>query len=223
MRHQQKRFMSKWDLLVTPMVESVLLLLAAGSVYVFSTLFADLRALECLLLGYLMLVVWTLLALKLLRAYFPVVEGIYTVSSHPRAIFLWNLYGFLCILNLSPFYTNNLLPIPLRQLFLALLGADLGKGVLVIGGLVCDPHLVTIEENVILGDECYLTPHAILSLSSGDALYIKRIHLKKNCIIGARAVIMPGVTVEEDAMVPANALIAMNAVVTASASKVAQA
>ena len=60
---------------------------------------------------------------------------------------------------------------------------------------------VTIENNVKIGWNC-----SIFSISTVDGKKGKII-LKKNCKIGANSVIMPGITIGENAIVGANSLV----------------
>ena len=67
-----------------------------------------------------------------------------------------------------------------------LLGCKIGKGMVVIAGNVNAPHLVEIGDGVIIGDESYITAQAMIALKQEDVYYVKKVVLKKNCIIGAR-------------------------------------
>jgi serine acetyltransferase len=205
----RQRFVGKKNLLLTPLLEISLISISVFLTWLVYLYVGPFRVLEFLVLAYFMLNLVTLLALKIIRTLFPFREGIFTNSKHSLDVYIWNLYGFLCITNLSLFYQNTLLPIPARKLFLQLLGSEIGKGVFAISGLVTDPHMVVIEENAILGDECYVSPHAIISLSGGDALLVKKIILKKNCIVGARALLLPGVVVGAGATVAPNVVVPM--------------
>ena len=61
---------------------------------------------------------------------------------------------------------------------------------------------VEIEENVQIGFGCQILSYSSVDHKSG------KIILKKNCGIGSNSVIMPGITVGEDAIVGANSLVA---------------
>ncbi len=210
MEKARQRFVGRKDLIITPLVEIILISISTSIVWLLYRYLGQFRVLEFIIITYFVLMFLTLLFLKLIRTIYPFKEGIFTDANQPNDIYLWNLYGFLCITNLSLFYQNTLLPIPFRKLFLQMLGARIGKGVFAICGLVTDPHMVIIEENVILGDECYISPHAVITLSGGDALIVKRIVMKKNCIIGARAILLPGVIVGAGATVAPNTVVPMN-------------
>lgn len=202
------RFMTWKDLVITPAVETAILAISYLSVVVLNrldgfSLFAN------ALLFYLLMIIWTLLALKIIRVLFPIREGVYSYGDGALTCYIWNLHAFLCITNLGLHYINGLLPPPMRKLFYSALGAKMGRGIISIGGRLVDPHLITVEESAMIGDDALLTPHAYARTSS-DILILGRIEIKRNAIVGAKSMIMPGVTVGENSMVNAMSLVAMN-------------
>jgi len=203
-----KRFMTWKDMVITPAVETVILA-ASFLTTVYVNKLMELSLFGNVLLFYLFLVLWTMLALKIIRVVFPIEEGIHSYAEDPLACYIWNLHAFLCITNLSLHYINGLLPPPLRKVFYILLGAKMGKGIISIGGRLVDPHLISIEENAMIGDDALLTPHAFARTSS-DVLILGRIEIKKGAIVGAKSMVMPGVTVGENSMVNAMSLVTMN-------------
>jgi hypothetical protein len=202
------RFMGWKDLVITPAVETAVLAISFLSVSILNRLVtADLFA--NVLLFYTVMIFWTMTVLKIIRELFPIKEGIYSYDDNALTCYIWNLHAFLCITNLSLHYINGLLPPPLRKLFYAALGAKMGKGIISIGGRLVDPHLITVEENAMIGDDALLTPHAYARTSS-DLLILGRIEIKRNAIVGAKSMILPGVTVGENSMISAMSLVPMN-------------
>lgn len=205
---ERSRFMSWKDLVITPVVEVVILAITFWSVFLLNRLIsAELFANA--ILFYVMMLFWTLLSLKIIRVVFPIREGVYSYGDNPLACYIWNLHAFLCITNLSLHYINGLLPPPMRKLFYAALGAKMGKGIISIGGRLADPHLITVEESAMIGDDALLTPHAY-ARTTFDILILAKIEIKKNAIVGAKSMIMPGVTVGENSMINALSLVPMN-------------
>lgn len=216
MEKSRQRFVGKKDLVVTPLIQLSLLLSSIAISFLIDRSFYQLRILEFIVVTYVNLMILTLIILKLIRLLFPFKEGIFTESNQPNEIYIWNLYGFLCFMNLTLFFQSTLLPILFRKFALQLLGAKIANGVFAICGNVTDPHMLVMDENVILGDECQISSHAIITISTGDALVVKKIHLKKNCIIGARAMLLPGVVVGEGATVAPNIVVPMNTLIPAN-------
>jgi acetyltransferase-like isoleucine patch superfamily enzyme len=197
------------DMTLTPAVEIGIFLASGLCTFALHrrynlSLFAD------VVLFYAWVIAWTLVVLKLLRVLFPFREGTYSYARHPWETYVWNLQAFFCITNLSLFYENALLPPPFRKVFYQLLGARIGKGIISIGGRLSDPYLVTIEENVIIGEEALLIPHAVAMDATGDILILGKIEVKQGAVIGARTTIMPGVIIGERSMVKAMSLVTMN-------------
>lgn len=200
--------MSWKDLVITPAVETLILAISFISVFILNR-FISLSMFANAALFYGIMIFWTLLGLKIIRVLFPIKEGVFSYSNNPLACYIWNLHAFLCITNLSLHYINGLLPPPLRKLFYSALGAKMGKGIISIGGRLVDPHLITIEESAMIGDDTLLTPHAYARTTT-DILILGRIEIKRNAIVGAKSMILPGVTVGENSMINAMSLVPMN-------------
>lgn len=200
--------MSWRDLVVTPLVETVILAVSFFSVMLLNRL-DDFGLFANVIVFYVVIIVWTLVTLKSIRMLYPIKEGVFSYSENLLECYIWNLHAFLCITNLSLHYINGLLPPPMRKLFYSALGAKMGRGIISIGGRLVDPHLITIEESAMIGDDALLTPHAYARTTT-DVLILGRIEIKRNAIVGAKSMIMPGVTVGENSMVNAMSLVPMN-------------
>jgi acetyltransferase-like isoleucine patch superfamily enzyme len=83
-----------------------------------------------------------------------------------------------------------------------LLGARLGRNTH-CPGVILDPPLVEIGDNVAIGFESVFTSHA----AEGENFVLVRIRVGHRATIGMRAVIMAGVTIGEDAIVAAGAVV----------------
>ncbi len=209
MFEKKKKLIHEKMLFINAIIQLIIWSLVILFLYVLN-LFYALRVLEMIFLGYLLMVLITLVMLKGLRVYFPYSEGIYSSQKESEDVLRWGIYNSLCLINLSLFYSNNLVPIPFRQFFYKFMGAKISKNSFALAGTLTDPHFVEIEDNVILGDEAYISPHAIITLRGSEAMIIKKIILKKNCVVGARAILSPGVIVGEGATIPPMALVPMN-------------
>lgn len=87
---------------------------------------------------------------------------------------------------------------------------EIGENVFINHGLTCmSSGGITIEDGVMLGPDVALltTNH---DLDDIQVLKFKRITLKEKCWIGARAIILPGVTIGEGAVVAAGAVVTKN-------------
>lgn len=195
----KNKFMGWRDLVITPLVMTTIL-----GVSLTTCLFGG-RALEAGLFARVLLffacsTTSTILVIHALVRVFRLVPGVYSYERHPARCYAWNLVGFLSITFLW-FETNaGLLPPPLRQLYVGLLGGRIGPGIVPMGGRVTDPWLITIGPNSILGDDALLIPHLFTPQHS---LALGRIVIGSNVVIGARSVVMAGTTIGDGALVKA--------------------
>jgi len=199
----QKSLLNWRDLFFTVPIEMSLLLLSFLAAYAghhawHLGLFAD------VLVFYITLMGLTIITLKIVRTIFPPMDGHFTQKDHPNVLYIWRLINFLSMTNLFLHYQCSLLPTPIRKFFSQLLGAQIGKGLISIGGLIVDPYAITIEEEALIGHEALLLPSTL----TADTLIRKRITVGRGAVIGARSILMPGVTVGEGSMVKAMSVVA---------------
>jgi acetyltransferase-like isoleucine patch superfamily enzyme len=86
------------------------------------------------------------------------------------------------------------------------MGISLGKGVQIMPDVRMEiffPELISIADNVIIGQEVFFACH---EFTVNEFKYGK-ISVGKNVLIGARAFILPGVTIGDNAIVAANVTI----------------
>ncbi|MEX2785004.1 DapH/DapD/GlmU-related protein [Streptococcus sp. H49] len=83
----------------------------------------------------------------------------------------------------------------------------IGEHVFINHGLTCmSSGGITIEDNVMIGPEAALIT-ANHDFQNLDVLQFKPIHIKKGAWIGARSIILPGVTVGEGSVVASGAVV----------------
>jgi hypothetical protein len=128
--------------------------------------------------------------------------GTYEYSFRNKNTFNWTL---ICVLY-TPF--RKLLEIfPLgriKQTYLRLLGMKIGKNSLV-GGVIKDPCLTEFGDNVTMGEYAIIYGH--IHNMQYETIFMDKIRVGNNCVIGAGAIIMPGATLEDDTVVAAGALV----------------
>ncbi len=189
------------DLVITPLIEGALLFVS------FQVGASTYRACPDLFLAFVSFygtfLLATVVTLKILRTLVPFQEGTFSREAEPSRFYVWKLHQFLALTNLFIHYQNSLLPPPIRKFFSRLLGAKMGKGLISIGGVICDPYLIEIEENAMIGRDTLLIPSQLTQ----DNLTMRRIVVKSGAVVGARSVILPGVTVGKGAMIKAMSLV----------------
>jgi acetyltransferase-like isoleucine patch superfamily enzyme len=128
--------------------------------------------------------------------------GVYEYSFRNKNTFKWTL---ICVLY-TPF--RKLLEIvplgKIKQTYFRLLGMKIGRNSLV-GGVIKDPCLTEFGDNVTMGEYAIIYGH--IHNMEHETIFMDRIKVGNNCVIGAGAIIMPGAVLEDDVVVAAGALV----------------
>jgi len=93
-----------------------------------------------------------------------------------------------------------------NQYFYKLMGVTIGKNVQIMPGVRMEiffPELISIGDNVVIGQEVFIACHEfnVTEFRYGP------ITIGKNVLIGARAFLLPGVSIGDNAIIPANTTI----------------
>ncbi len=116
---------------------------------------------------------------------------------HPLRV-IWN---FICI------YLAKYSPsLNLKVFLYRLTGAKIGKNVSIGLAVVFDifyPHLITIEDNVVVGYNSVILCHEFLV----QGARIGPVVIKRDVMVGANSTILPGVTIGEGTEVSAMSLV----------------
>ena len=93
-----------------------------------------------------------------------------------------------------------------NQFFYKKMGVTIGKNVQIMPGVRMEiffPELIKISDNVVIGQEAFIACHEF----NVSEFRFGPITIGKNVLIGARCFILPGVTIGDNAIVPANTTI----------------
>lgn len=128
--------------------------------------------------------------------------GNYEYSLRKKTTFKWTL---ICVLY-TPFRKFlEIFPLgKIRQSYLRLLGMKIGENSLV-GGVIKDPCLTEFGDNVTMGEYAIIYGH--IHNMQYNTIFMNRVRVGNNCVIGAGAIIMPGAVLEDDVVVAAGALV----------------
>ncbi len=128
--------------------------------------------------------------------------GNYEYSLRKKTTFKWTL---ICVLY-TPFRKFlEIFPLgKIRQSYLRLLGMKIGVNSLV-GGVIKDPCLTEFGDNVTMGEYAIIYGH--IHNMQYNTIFMDRVRVGNNCVIGAGAIIMPGAVLEDDVVVAAGALV----------------
>ncbi|MFN8607044.1 MAG: acyltransferase [Vulcanimicrobiota bacterium] len=92
---------------------------------------------------------------------------------------------------------------PLGTLYLKVLGAKIGKNVMINSKYLHDHGLLEIGEGCLIGGDAVMSAH----VAEGGDLLLSPIKLGKNVLISQKAVLMPGVEVGDNSIVAAGAIV----------------
>jgi acetyltransferase-like isoleucine patch superfamily enzyme len=132
-------------------------------------------------------------------------EGTYEYSVNNNMVFKWMLVYQLYtpirkILDIVPMRHINIV-------YLRLLGLKIGENSL-LGGVIRDPCLTEIGDNVTMGGYAILYCH--IHNKAERTITFKKIKIGDNCIIGAGTIIMPGVIMENNSILAAGGVTTKN-------------
>jgi acetyltransferase-like isoleucine patch superfamily enzyme len=135
--------------------------------------------------------------------------GTHEYSFRNKNTFKWTL---VCVLY-TPFRKFlEIFPLgKIKQIYLQLLGMTIGKNSLV-GGVIKDPCLTEFGDNVTMGEYSIIYGH--IHNMQYETIFMDKIRVGNNCVIGAGAIIMPGAVLEDDVVVAAGALVTKGQVLT---------
>jgi carbonic anhydrase/acetyltransferase-like protein (isoleucine patch superfamily) len=116
------------------------------------------------------------------------------------------------MVNRSPFRSLVIDNAFYRLLYLRGMGADV-KSTLLLGQRVVipEPYFLRAGHHVLIGDEAILSAHKV----EHNVVTLEPIEIGDNVLIGARALILPGVKIGSNATIGAGAVVARGAVIQA--------
>ena len=135
--------------------------------------------------------------------------GTFDYSFRNKNTIKWTL---ICVLY-TPFRKLlEIIPLGMtKQSYFRLLGMKIGKNSLV-GGVIKDPCLTEFGDNVTMGEYAIIYGH--IHNMQYETIFMDRVRVGNNCVIGAGAIIMPGAILEDDVVVAAGALVTKGQVLT---------
>ena len=98
---------------------------------------------------------------------------------------------------------THVVPSPIANFYYRLAGSKIGKKVQLNTVHLNDPGMVRIDDNVVIGGGAIINGHLV----EKGQLILSPIHFKKDCLVGARSTIQPGVIIGEGSVIATNALV----------------
>ena len=161
----------------------------------------DFRGVALVAAAILLSYLYALITYRVFLFFAPLKEG--PISKGSREEFIYHVYELFYLVLFFSLTRTRFVPVPLMRLVYLALGARLGSNSY-SGGTLLDPPLTVVGDNCIIGHDAVLFCHAM----EGDNLSLAEIRLGNNVTIGAKAVVMPGVTIGDGAIVAVNAVVA---------------
>lgn len=179
----------------------ILLLSIATTALVFGSLqLGDFRGVTLLLLALLLVYLYAFLIYRLFLLALPLHEG--EVAEHSRHELAANVNILFYLLLFNSLIRTHFIPVPLQRLIYLALGARLGANTYSAGALL-DPPLTRIGSNTIIGHDAVIFAHVI----EGARLELKAVIIGNTVTIGAKAVVMAGVRIGDNAIVSTGAVV----------------
>lgn len=130
-------------------------------------------------------------------------------GEHEVSILDWNFFKYTLYFALyrPSLKLIGILPLlPLRIRFLKLVGMKMGKSSVVAGSeLIHDPYMLEIGEQTLIGGWSQITGHL-----GERKLFVKKVKIGDNCLIGGKSFIMPGTVIEDNVTVALNSVVLKN-------------
>ncbi|MCM2323000.1 MAG: acyltransferase [Oligoflexia bacterium] len=143
---------------------------------------------------------FAILIYRLFLKAFPLLDGPIAPGSGRELRYHVHLLFHLVLFH--PLTRSLGVPVPLMRLIYVLLGCRMGANSY-SAGTILDPILTEVGDNVIIGHGSALFSHAV----EGSDLSLARIRIGNRVTIGAASVIMPGVTIEDGAIIAVGAVV----------------
>ncbi|MYM31649.1 acyltransferase [Duganella sp. CY15W] len=161
---------------------------------------SDFRGVALLLLAVLLIYLSAFLVYRLFLLALPLREGEVAENSRDELVANVNILFYLLLFN--SLIRTYFIPVPLQRLIYLALGARLGANTY-SAGVLLDPPLTYIGSNTIIGHDAVIFAHVI----EGARLELKAVHIGNTVTIGAKAVVMAGVQIGDNAIVSTGAVV----------------
>ncbi|MYN41966.1 acyltransferase [Duganella sp. FT109W] len=163
----------------------------------------DFRGVTLVLAAVLLIYLYAFLVYRLFLLALPLPEG--EVVEHSRDELAANVNSLFYLLLFNSLICTHFIPVPLQRLIYLALGARLGTNTYSAGALL-DPPLTRIGSNTIIGHEAVVFAHVV----EGARLELWPVQIGNTVTIGAKAVVMAGVQIGDNAIVSTGAVVTKN-------------
>ena len=160
----------------------------------------DFRGVTLVAAAVVFIYLYAFLVYRLFLYFMPLGEGEIPEGSREEFAAQVNILFYLMLFN--TLIRTHFLPVPLLRLVYQALGTRMGENSYSAGAIL-DPPLTSVGSNSIIGHDAALFSHAI----EGRHFALDPIRIGDNVTIGAKAVIMSGVSIGDGAIVSVGAVV----------------
>lgn len=160
----------------------------------------DFRGITLVFAAIIFIYLYAFVVYRLFLYYMPLKQGEITEGSRDELAVQVDTLFYLILF--YPLIRSHFIPVPLLRLIYLALGAHLGTNTY-SAGVILDPPLTYIGNNSIIGHDAVLFSHAI----EGQRFSLAAIHIGNNVTIGAKAIIMSDVVIDNDVIISAGAVV----------------
>jgi len=125
--------------------------------------------------------------------------GTYRIGGKESIVWALNA----ALISLVRFLFLNFTRTTINNFFYKMLGAKIGKNVIINTTGIYDPHLIEIGDNTIIGGDSIIIAHC----AEGNKLIVAPIKIGKNVTIGQYTTILPGAIIEDNTIIGAMSLV----------------
>ena len=160
----------------------------------------DFRGIVLVATGIVLTYIFAFGVFRLFLWFVPLKDG--EIEQASTQEFVYHVYLLFFLILFYPITRSGAMPVPLMRVVYLALGAKLGENTY-SSGIILDPLFVEVGDNTLIGQYALLVPHLI----ENEKLGHYRIRIGNNVTIGAHAVVLAGVTIEDHAMVATGAVV----------------
>jgi serine acetyltransferase len=180
---------------------SILLLGIGTTVVVLGGLpLGDFRSIILVTAALIFIYLYAFIVYRLFLYVMPLKEG--SIVEGSKDEFGYHVFLLFYLILFFPIMRSGFLPLPVMRLIYIALGARLGANTY-SSGIILDPPFIEIGENTIIGQYALLIPHVM----EGERLAHYAIKIGNNVTVGAHAVVMAGVTIDDKSIVGTGAVV----------------
>jgi acetyltransferase-like isoleucine patch superfamily enzyme len=161
----------------------------------------DFRGVVLLLAGVFFIYLYAILLYRIFLRAMPLTEG--ELEEGSRGEFVAHVHSLFYLMMFNTLIRTHVMPAPLVRLIYQALGARFGQNSFCVG-VMLDPALTFIGDDSIIGHDAALFSHAI----EGKHYSMGAIRIGNNVTIGAKAIVMSDITIEDGAIVSAGSVVA---------------